>query len=350
MKLHKQLMYEKTELTKELPSGSFLGAEMIPLSTIPAGQWNHIAGWLSNQKILFVTDVENGSNLYTYDLYSGKSDLLIEMDQPIADVVISPSGKYILVHTSPTTYAGNITVIDENGTTLLEKEIASFELAFQWNIFNEDEIFVSSFNEDWSFDGFIVDLKQEEMITVPLTAPFPQWIAEDVVAFLQWDIEEPSLTAPLISFHLKDKNKQTLSSQVIDFASFQDYLLMINVDKSEENKADYTFLNKKQQKSLSFQVPLLTRFSGWLIPFHDFDEQTQTFYTFRPLRSADADMYGDKFQLVAYDLKNNQETILLEQLDNEPITLSPNGENLLYGYQFENIIHLPSKKLLTIVK
>lgn len=349
IKFHQESLHDYLPLTKESPTGSFIGAEVTPLATIPKGEWNHIAGWLTNAMIIYVTDVGDGGNLYTYHLYSGKSELLFEVDDPIVEVVISPSKEYILIHTAPTTYSGHITVIDMQGTELFQAEVESFELSFQWNIFDENEIFISSFNEDWSFQANIVQIDKQKMIPIQISDPFPQWMAQDVLAFLQWDVDEPSLTAPLVSYQINNQEERVISPQVIEFFSFRDYLLTVNINE-QENLATYTFLHKQKKENQLFEAPLLTRFSGWLVPFYTMNESDQLFYTFRSIRSADADLYGDKFQLVTYDLKSNEEEIGFEGLDNEPILLSPDGKNILYGYQFEKMIQLESKKVIEIVE
>lgn len=337
------------ELAKEPPTGLFFGEEMKQITFVPEENFSKVIGWLSDDTILYVTDDSSGSNLYQYHLYTGKSDLIFESDAPVAEVIISPSKEKILLHTAPSTHLGIITIIDQDGNQLSQQEIDSFELFFTWNQFNEDELFIAAFYEDWTFETNLLDIDNNQMSTIEISDPFVQWLGIDEFVYLNWDEDSPTLTAPLTKKKLESKDETILSNHVIDFKTFGNQLFYVKVTEQDRNIAEYTFLNKHQQPKQSFQLPLLTRYSGWLVPYHDFNIDKQIFYTFRPLRSADADMYGDKFQFVSYDVKNDKQTVLLEEQENEPISLSPNGKYMLYGFQLEKIINLETKETIQLV-
>lgn len=335
------------DLIKDQPIGLFFGEEIKRITTIQ-GELNKVSGWLNDDIILYVSDIDTGSNLYKYHLYTGESELLYESDVPIAEVIISPSKEKILLHLAPSTHLGGITIIDRHGKQVANVEIDSFELYFAWNRLNENQLYIAAFLEDWTYETSLLHIDRNEMTTVYINDPFIQWVAKEEVAFLEWDTDSPTLTAPLIKKNVRTDELKTLSKHVIDFASFTDHLLYVRMSEQDRNIAEYSLLNKQQQKQFSFTAPLLTRYSGWLVPFYDFHSKQQIFYTFRSLRSADADMYGDKFQLVAYHVKNNKEHVLLDKLDNEPISLSPSGKYLLYGYRFDKIIHLETSEVISL--
>jgi hypothetical protein len=318
---------------------------------IPEGEFFKVAGWYSKDQILYITNQGQTSSLYTYDLISGKSELLFKNDDPIVTAIPSPTRKYILIQSSPSSYEGVITIIDRKGGVKWEHALASYELEYAWNPYNESEIMVSKFNEDWTFKVFKLDMKQKELTELSIPQPFVKWIDHKRIAYLNWDQNKPALVAPLIIKDLSSASENIVSQNVFQFSTFKDVLLTITVNDNEETHAIYSFFNEEYNKAVfSFSIPQLTKFSDWLVPYNDFNTEKQQFLTFQPIRSGEADTYSDGFQLVSYHLKTGKSAILLEGLKNEPLSCSPTGETCLYGGQFEKLIDLKSKKIMNLIK
>jgi hypothetical protein len=55
------------------------------------------------------------------------------------------------------------------------------------------------------------------------------------------------------------------------------------------------------------------------------------------------------FSLLSFDLKTKEKKTLIENIDNLPIKLSPNGEYAIYGARYEKIIHLTDKTMKELV-
>jgi hypothetical protein len=91
-------------------------------------------------------------------------------------------------------------------------------------------------------------------------------------------------------------------------------------------------------------------FSGWLVPYHDFNESKGKFITLKPLKSVEADAYSEGFELVSYDINKGITNMILQGLKNEPILLSPSGEAALYGNRFEKIINLETNEISEFIK
>jgi hypothetical protein len=314
------------------------------------GEFFKVVGWLSNNQLLFITNKGQTSNLYRYELTSGHSELLYKSDYPIVTAVASPSKKYILIQSSPSSYEGFITIIDRKGKTKYEHALASFELEYAWNPYNETEILVSKFNEDWSFEVFKLDINKEGLVNLSLTQPFVKWIDRNHIAFMNWNQNNPTLFAPIVMKDLSSTTEKEAFQKVYQFTTFKDLLLTITVNEQENTHALYSFFDRKNHSVFSFSIPQLTKFSDWLVPFYDFNEDKQQFLTFQPLKSAEADTYADGFQLVSYQLKTGKSSILFSGMDNEPISCSPSGEACLYGGQFEKLINIKSKKVYNLVK
>ncbi|MBO0959509.1 hypothetical protein J1P26_07150 [Neobacillus sp. MM2021_6] len=315
-----------------------------------AGEYYKAAGWLSETEIVYITNLEQTSRVFQYNLFTGKSSLIYESKNPIVTVQISPSKKYLLVHSSPSSYEGHVTIIDLKGTEQMEKSFPSYELVFEWNPYNESEILVSKFAEDWSFQLFLLDMNKATNTEVFLRQPFVKWMNGEEEVFLDWDQENPSLSAPLIMKGSKNGNEKTVIQSAIHFSTYRDLLMAVSVNEHDQTMADYSFFDKELKKFFTFSIPQLTKYSDWLVPYFDFNEKKGQFITFRPLKSGEMDTYSDGFQLESYDLKGKSSNLIMEGLDNEPIYFSPSGGALLYGYQFEKIIDLQAKKIYELIQ
>lgn len=321
----------------------------LPIS-IPEGEFSKLAGWLSENQVLYITNLDQTSSIYRYNLLSGKNDLIYKSEYPIVNVVISPSKKSILIHASQSSSEGIVTVIDTKGAEILKKSFQSYELGFEWNPFNETQVLVTKFAEDWSFQVLLVDLRRSTTSELDVPKPFIKWLARNEIAFINWDEDHPSSYAPLNVKNIVNKSEKTLFPSLIDFSTFQDLLMTISVNEQDQSVASYSFFDKKQKRLAVFSMPQLTRYSDWLVPFYDYNEQKRQFITLKPLSSGDADSYTDGFQLIIYNLKNDSSSLVMEGLDNEPMILSPTGEALLFGNRFEKIIDLDAKKIYELIK
>jgi hypothetical protein len=318
--------------------------------TIPEGELYKIGGWISDNQVVYITNLEQSSNIYLYDLLKGESDLLYKSEEPIVTVQISPEQKYILIQSSPSTYEGTITIIDPSGTEIIRQSFESFELAFEWNPYNESELLVSSFNEDWSYQMHLLDIKDNIKTEINLPYPFNKWIGQEEVAFLNWDENTPSFFAPLLKKKLGSEEEKEVFPSVFHFTTFRNLLMAITVNEQDTSQATYSFYNKGFESVFSFSVPHLEMFSGWLVPFYDYNEKKGQFITLKPLKTTEVDSYFDRFELISYDLEKGSTKVILDGMNNEPVSFSPSGEQILYGTRFEKIINLKTKKVYKLIK
>lgn len=316
---------------------------------IPEGSFNKLAGWFSDDQVLYITNLEQTSYLYLYQLATGESELLYKSEEPIVNVEISPDFKHILIHSSPSTYEGIITIIDSSGLEITRKSFPSYELVFEWNPYNGSEILITSFFEDWTFQMQLLDIKNKKTRDVSIKQPFIKWLREDEIVFLDWDDENPSLLAPLVSKNLGIEDERTIFPDVFQFSTFQDVLMTIGVNKQDTLQSSYSFFTKELELLFSFSMPQLSMYSGWFVPSYDYNLSSGEFITFKPLRSGEADSYAEDFELVSYDVKKGTSTLILEGMKHEPIMFSPSGKALLYGNQFEKIIDIKDKKIYEMI-
>jgi len=317
---------------------------------IPEGEFYKIGGWFSDHQVLYITNLEQSSSVYFYNLLTGKSELLYKSEVPIVTIQVSPSKKNILIQSSPSTYEGQVTILSPEGSELMKQSFPSYELAFEWNPFNESEILISSFKEDWTYQMLLLNIEQSKTTDLSIPQPFIKWVGEDEVAYLNWDETSPSLFAPLISKKIGAEGEEVLFNDVLQFSTYHNILMTVTTRDEEQLQASYHFYNKDNQQLYSFSIPHLTMFSGWLVPYHDFNESTGKFITLKPLKSVEADAYSEGFELVSYDINKGITNMILQGLKNEPILLSPSGEAALYGNRFEKIINLETNEISEFIK
>jgi hypothetical protein len=332
---------------KTLPA---IGSEWKLPIVIPEGEFYKLGGWLTEDQVLYITNLEQTSSIYRYHLLTGKSEVIYKSDQPIVNIQISPSKEFILVHSSPSSYEGLITIIDTLGSVRLQESFASYELVFEWNPYNESEVLVSKFYEDWTFQVVMLDINNSKITELSLTQPFIKWMNAKDIAYLNWSENSPTLFAPLLVKGIENGIEKTVFPTVLQFSTFRDLLMTISVNDQDQSMATYSFFDNKIKRLFSFSIPQLTKYSDWLVPFYDYNESKGQFITFRPLISADADSYKDGFLLLTYNLKDGSNKLIMEGLENEPVDISPSGEAILYGNRFEKIIDIDAKKIYELIK
>lgn len=318
----------------------------LPLK-VPEGEFFKVFGWLSDDEIVFASNVSSGSNLYTYSLETGESKLILNTGHPIVTVSINPQKTRLMVHTSPSSYEAVVTVYDINGIELANQSFPSSELHVEWNPYEEDKLLVVAFNDDWSYKAFLMNAEDRKVEETGIPDPFVKWIGKDKYAYLEWNEESPEFFAPLV---LRDVNGEKTTAplgNLYHLETYKNLIMAISAAGTDLDKAIFTFYDTKLTQLFSFGLPQLGRFSGWLVPFMDFNDNKQEFTVFEPVKSGDADTYTEGFILASHALGGGRK-VLLEGAENQPIESSPNGEAFLYGYRFEKIIDAAGKKILPL--
>ncbi|MEQ2526175.1 hypothetical protein WMO40_05640 [Bacillaceae bacterium CLA-AA-H227] len=312
------------------------------------GVFQTISGWADNEHVLYILEGSSGANVYSHNIKNGSDTLLFDSESPIVSVMISPSKEYFIVHAAPSTNEALLTVLTLNGEPIMEKSIPSSELSIEWNPFDDSSILITSFTEDWDFTVWEMDLKQSSMTEVAMPQPFGYWLSKEKLLYLDWNIEEPSLYADAKKFDLETGASNDYLAEIFQVDSFGDVSVAVGADELDEKKARYTFYQDTNE-IFSFETPHLSRYSDWLVPYYDYNEKTNTFLTYQPLYSTEADVYQEGFQLVSYQLDSGENEVLFDGMENTPISCSPDGQKCLSGYYLEKLIDIESKKIITLV-
>jgi hypothetical protein len=314
------------------------------------GEFNTVSGWLDNDTILYIADINQGSSVFSHNLTTGEEKLLFESSFPIVSVIVSPLKEYFLVHSSPSTNDAQITVLTKDGKQVFEDSIPSTELNIEWNLYNESSILLTAFTEDWEFTVWNLNIETNRLTDVPLPQPFGFWNGEDELLYLDWDMEAPSLYADLKKFSLITNESTDIKPQVLQVDTLKDGFMTIEVEEEHSQNAIYTFFTSNAEELFSYKTPHLSSYSDWLVPYYDFNQEGNRLLIYQPLHYGEADTYKDGFQLVSYDIKTGSSSVLLENMDNEPLSCTSDGEKCLSGFYLEKLIYVNSKEIISLVE
>ncbi|MET1014236.1 MAG: hypothetical protein ABWX61_06975, partial [Paenisporosarcina sp.] len=149
-------------------------------------EFDRVIGWVSETQIMFVEINKEGSHVYTYDLKRHKKTHVITVDMPIIDVKIHPSKTHFALIMSDNSIQATIGIYELEGTKVDEFSIESSEVVFEWHPLNVDQMIVTAFYEDWTFDTFTYSSKTQAMSLISSTQPFLKWSSNNQLVGVDW--------------------------------------------------------------------------------------------------------------------------------------------------------------------
>ncbi|WP_204524707.1 YqgU-like beta propeller domain-containing protein [Litchfieldia alkalitelluris] len=345
--------YGKERVLEKLPVPvEFFGiAKEIQTLDMNGEAFNTVGGWYDNESILYIVDDMEKSSVYHYNLFTGTKKEFFSTTSHILSMKANEDHSLFLLHTSKSRDKANIVVIDRKGKTVLEWEVDSFDLEYSWNPYNHSQLIVTTFLKDWSYKSYLINTETDNITSIELKEPFVKWLDENTIGYMHWETDEPSFSAPLYSYKIETGEEKKLLDDIVSFSTFSDILLTVSMHEDKEAFSFYRFSKTRNgEKLYEYSFPLLSNYSGWFIPYQSYNKTKQNFITFRPYSAGDLDTYSQGFELISLSLENGAETSLFHGIEGLPISFSENGEYGLYGYQFEKIIDLKSKKIIEFIK
>lgn len=228
-------------------------------------------------------------------------------------------------------------MLSSAGKQVFSFAVQAMEISFSWNEFQEGLLLLDSFDEDWLFTSYIVNIPEEQIQKLRLPQPFAQWASERQLLYMEWDQERPGSSASLKLYDMKEETAVHTLDQVITFYADQDILMTITDVKDEEDKIKYVFSDWQGKHLNEWKVPVIGSASDWNSPPFSLIPDKQSLVTFIPDAGPEAGEDTDQYKLVEYNWATGDMTILKENVDAAPIVCSPDGRNCLYGYSLENI-------------
>lgn len=315
------------------------------------GEFEKVHGWLSEQTIVYSTNRQNGSNLYAYDLIEGTNELFAKMNTIIDSIYISHAGNYLLVRSFDPISNCFITVMNKKGEIIFSEDIDAFDVTIQWNPYNEERILISTFTDDWQDRTFELSISDQSMSEIELSNPFAYWVNENKLVFIDRDREESSLWADAVTKDLTSGAEKGILPDVFQVNTFKNILMTITGGQDAASDVVYHFYENNLHSADHLVMPSLSLSSDWLVPYYDFIERENLFISFEPLYNDEINEYNTGFQLFTYEVgsKDNNKQLIMNSLENEPISCSPEGNLCLYGYYLEKLIDLGNKTITQLV-
>ena len=343
---HKQKETTSKEDEKEDQKKEKIQTLALPMK-VENGEVVEVSGWLDARTISYITSKGNSYYVFKYDIYSGEHKLLYTSDNEITALKISPDLSKLLVFTNEEDFQGKIVIINKDGKQLFSEQLQSYDAEFIWNPYDEDKLLVSSFTKEWESNSYLLSIKDGRLEEVELDNPFIVWTDKETVTYLGW-MAEDSLSSPVITKNIYSGEESVISGRnAYSIGGSNDQMIFtISDDEQDLQMAHYTFYDKLDEKA-DISLPRLSNYSDWLIPYSDMkDEKLFTFY---PESSGDATNYTNGFSLVSIDTASGkQQKVIKEGLENEPISISPDGKWSLYGFYLEGIINLETGKVIPL--
>ncbi|WP_243290550.1 hypothetical protein [Bacillus sp. FJAT-47783] len=342
---HQLLEDQKAEGQKE--NGAKEDKKILPL-TVDEDYFQQVVGWFDHETILYINNKPNTSEIVRYNFVLGTSTTFFQSESPIIQVVPNEDRELFFIHVSPNNYEAHTMVVNRKGEILFEWDVSSFDLIVSWNPFNTSQLFVTAFYEDWTYDTYFINVFEKDIQENVIDVPFIQWADQSKVAYIKWNNDEPEISGPFYLLNLADRTEQLIAQNVIGHVHYPSGVIYLQENPLENGSGTYKFLNLRTMKATEqMEVPLVSQYSQWLFPYYELDKKGEHFYTFIPLDTMEEE---PSFQLSKINIETGHQSQVISNLVNEPISLSPDGNYLLYGFRFEKLVNLDEKKVFDIIK
>lgn len=308
---------------------------------------NRIVSFFDDESLLYTTHYKDYSVVQTYHLISGEHQTLHTFQEAIGQVVVNEQLSTILVISYPTSYEAKFTYMNRMGEIIFEQSYEAFDFEIKWNPFNEEELLVTSFFEDWTFTSEVVNVKEKSSTIVQTNQPFMFWTGENELAYIDYMKDVWSITGDLVVTTINEEAKRIILTNVYYVDTSKDQIFAITMGDASSDIATYQILNSDYEVVASAQFEQLSSYADWYIPNYEFLGGNQ-FTIFKPNATGMLDEYESGFQLI---IINGQEIKEIKEFQVPlPLKASPNGQFTLVGYDLEQLIDLKEHTIIDLFK
>lgn len=297
------------------------------------------ADWLSDSAILFVEKDEDRYQVKSFDFNTGKTEILFEESAIIIELLIHPSKKFILLHTSDNPASAKVKILTTDGVLQHEIEVASTELAIEWNDLDPSLVLLTAFHQDWTYDLFLFNGQEADFGLLEIEDPFPKWYGDKRIAI--GDVENHILDGGKIrTYQPLTGAWDTLDLEgVIYFDTFEDSLLTMQM--ADEETAVYRIWDLAGRLRSEWTLPAISNYSEWVIPQMEWLSDN-SLVLFAPTQAGQLDELTEPIRLVKVV------DGAIEEIDenHEPgfIRCSPSSQACLTGISLETIVDMQGGK------
>ncbi|WP_088840703.1 hypothetical protein [Listeria sp. ILCC797] len=307
-----------------------------------------IVGWLNNDSVLVQAQQGKSTNFVNYNIYTGKEKPILAVDSLISDVQLSPDGSQFLVYAIQKNNKVNLSVHStSDGSTLMSKEMEPLSANFYWNPDSINKIMMVLFDQNFAYTVNVIDTETSEISKVTTTSQFVSWYSDNLYVVNR---KEPGIE--LGNLYLEDTREQEPESlivaNILQFAVSHNMLLTTE-RPDDPSKVTYDFRTIGFQTIYKYEMPREYDELGTFIPYFDKNFTAKTFLTFEPYESKKISPQGNEYRLVLINPEEKSHRVIVELMDNKPIVSSPDGQKVLYGYQFEQLISTKDGEISNLV-
>ncbi|PIC65387.1 hypothetical protein CSV79_01840 [Sporosarcina sp. P13] len=204
-------------------------------------EFRFVAGWLDDQTIGFVVHQDGEDHLQTFNIKTGETETLYTDTAIISEVLIHPSKQQFLVKTADDSTEANIIMFTSDAQVLDELVVESTELEINWNPVDPSKLLLSAFADDWSYQMYFYDGKEQAVTPITLTDPFPQWLGEEDVVYIE--------DTALVKESLETNEKIILAREANQFHAASTHLLL---EVFEDETTYYKVLDVQGEEKFSW--------------------------------------------------------------------------------------------------
>lgn len=295
--------------------------------TISNEQFHFVAGFLTDEEIVYVVKEAEGFELQTFHLQSGETKTIWQSDAPIVDVLFHPAEPVLYVQTATTQYQGNLHIIQSDGQLLRTIDFEGSEIYVALNEREVETFAYTVFADDWSFETFIYDGKERYTRWIE-TAPFPFPIYWKDSLYGLAEAEHPLEGSAIGKFN-EVSETVSIEREGSFIAAFPKGEAM-NTMAIDDDEFVY------EVNGETYRVPAVSNYGSWVVPPYAWTEDGQLL-TLVAEERAELDELLNGWTLVA--LKDGKQTVVSEGLMMQyELKCAPSGQRCLTGERYEEVL------------
>lgn len=305
----------------------------IPSILLDNNALQSVVGWLSNEEVVFIV-MEKGQWLVkSYSVSTNSWRTIYTTTTPIIQGTIHPSKEMILLHTSKDSSSAEIQFLHKNGYILQSLSFESAEIYMDWHPTNPNLVVFSTFYEDWTYNTFIYDGSTQELTSIEIENPFVKWYDEENLMVFRWSDSGLDGSELFLYSILDETLKSTGEEKVLDVTNIGEAILYVQINE-EQKQFEYRLEELNGAKKFEWVTPAVSNYSEWVTPTVSIISPTE-FILLNAKQSRNQDDISQKSILSKISLDGQQ---VFGEIDEQPVSCSPNAEICLGGYTKETWI------------
>jgi len=303
----------------------------------------YAAGWLDEQTLLAVLEVDGKQGIYSYDCIDNDVLLIRQVEGEIKYISLSQSGERIMMQVLSKKGEELLLLLDKSGRILHERKLDIGRITdSSWNPIDEDKIFLTGIDESNNEKYYLCEMVEGKLAERADLSALPTWYSQNLFLYLT-NADENGQQKLMLADVRPGGGVSVINKNVLDYDLEGEAVVLITPSDFDPNELlmvyyypiliDQGFINTKavyaQSKLLMPELTIASDSSDVFIVMPKVDEENKdVMYT---ITQAD------------FVAKTLDQVLVVEELS--PIKSSPDGKYLLYGDSYQYIIDVNKRKL-----